>query len=131
MTRTPMSSIGTQTAASAVCETWTRQYEPMSHHQESDMIPMSLFPCVCCGHLVHDQLPGSHQVCPICGWEDDLAQLRFPEMPGSSNTVSLAEAQRNFQTYGASERRNRARPAPPPAPLVKVLSGRRLSYINS
>ncbi|MGB5736272.1 MAG: CPCC family cysteine-rich protein [Thiohalocapsa sp.] len=64
------------------------------------------FPCPCCGHLVHDQVPGFHQICPICGWEDDLTQLRFPQMPGSSNTVSLAEAQRNYCSYGASERRN-------------------------
>lgn len=71
------------------------------------MHPAEIFPCPCCGHLVHDQVPGSHQRCPICGWEDDLAQLRFPEMPGSSNTVSLAEAQRNYQRYGASEQRNR------------------------
>jgi hypothetical protein len=28
-------------------------------------------------------------------------------MPGSSNTVSLVEAQQNFRDYGASERRNR------------------------
>ena len=77
------------------------------------MIPKTLFPCVCCGHLVHDQVPGSHQVCPICGWEDDLSQLRFPEMPGSSNTVSLTEAQRNYETYGASERRNRGQTRAP------------------
>jgi hypothetical protein len=28
-------------------------------------------------------------------------------MPGSSNGVSLAEAQQNYQRYGASEQRNR------------------------
>ena len=63
------------------------------------------FPCPCCGHRVHERQPGFHQTCPICGWEDDLAQLRFPLMPGSSNTVSLLEAQQNFRNYGASERR--------------------------
>ena len=66
----------------------------------------SKFPCPCCGYPVFDYAPGFHQDCPICGWEDDLSQLRFPLMPGSSNTVSLHEAQRNFQNYGASERRN-------------------------
>jgi hypothetical protein len=71
------------------------------------------YPCPCCGHLVHDLVPGFHQVCPICGWEDDLTQLRFPQMPGSSNTVSLAEAQQNFQHYGASERRNIGRTRAP------------------
>jgi len=70
------------------------------------MIPSDKFPCPCCGHRVHDYQPGFHQTCPICGWEDDLSQLRFPRMPGSSNRVSLIEAQRNYQTYGASERRN-------------------------
>lgn len=64
------------------------------------------FPCPCCGYRVHDREPGFHQVCPICGWEDDLTQLRFARMPGSSNTVSLEEAQRNFRDYGASERRS-------------------------
>jgi hypothetical protein len=70
------------------------------------MFQHAKFPCPCCGHLVHEHEPGFHQTCPICGWEDDLAQLRFPLMPGSSNTVSLLEAQQNFRSYGASERRS-------------------------
>lgn len=77
------------------------------------MIGPQKFPCPCCGHLVHDREPGFHQPCPICGWEDDLAQLRFPLMPGSSNRVSLAEAQRNFADFGASERRHRGQTRPP------------------
>jgi hypothetical protein len=54
---------------------------------------------------VFDLLPGHHQQCPICGWEDDLSQLRFPLMPGSSNLVSLQDAQRNFREFGAAARR--------------------------
>ena len=65
------------------------------------------FPCPCCGHRVFDHQPGFNQVCPICGWEDSLDQLRFPNMAGSANHVSLVEAQRNYQDYGASERRHR------------------------
>jgi predicted RNA-binding Zn-ribbon protein involved in translation (DUF1610 family) len=64
------------------------------------------FPCPCCGHRVHDREPGFHQICPICGWEDDLSQLRFAQMPGGSNTVSLEEAQQNYRDYGASQRRS-------------------------
>ncbi len=77
------------------------------------MLPPAKFPCPCCGHLVHDREPGFHQTCPICGWEDDLTQLRFPLMPGSSNGVCLAEAQRNFSSYGASERRNQGQTREP------------------
>ncbi len=63
------------------------------------------YPCPCCGYQVFDYAPGLHQVCPICGWEDNLVQLRFPTMPGSCNTVSLVDGQKNFRAYGAAERR--------------------------
>lgn len=65
------------------------------------------YPCACCGYLVNRYPPGYHEVCPICGWEDDLSQLRFADMPGSSNHVSLVEAQINYSAYGAAERRNK------------------------
>ncbi len=64
------------------------------------------FPCPCCGHLVFDREPGYHQICPICLWEDELAQLRFPAMPGISNCVSLVDAQINYQRIGVAERKN-------------------------
>lgn len=63
------------------------------------------FPCPCCGYLVFEQMPGSHHVCPICYWEDNLVQLRFPLMPGAANSVSLYRAQQNFQQCGSAEKR--------------------------
>jgi hypothetical protein len=51
--------------------------------------------------------PGGNERCPICLWEDDLAQLRFPNLPGSANHVSLDEAQHNFADFGVAERRHR------------------------
>lgn len=53
----------------------------------------SLFPCVCCGHLVLDDPPGSHQICPVCDWEDDLVQLRWPTLGSGANKDSLVESQ--------------------------------------
>jgi len=64
------------------------------------------FPCPCCGYRVFARQPGSSETCPICLWEDDLAQLRFPRLPGSANHVSLEDAQQNFAACGAAERRN-------------------------
>lgn len=64
------------------------------------------YPCPCCGYLVFRHPPGCHETCPICQWEDDLAQLRFPRMPGSANAVSLEEAQQNFADFGAATRRH-------------------------
>ena len=36
-----------------------------------------------------------------------MAQLRFVEMPGGANQVSLKKAQVNYLEYGASEKRKR------------------------
>ena len=63
------------------------------------------YPCPCCGHRVFDYQPGSHHVCPVCRWEDDMAQLRFPRMPGSANTVSLESAQKNYARHGVAEQK--------------------------
>ncbi len=51
--------------------------------------------------------PGGNERCPICLWEDDLAQLRFPRLPGSANHVSLEDGQQNFAACGVAERRHR------------------------
>jgi hypothetical protein len=59
-------------------------------------------PCPCCGYLTSSE-PGSYDICPICDWEDDLSQLRFPEMSGGANHLSLMEAQANFEVIGASD----------------------------
>jgi hypothetical protein len=64
------------------------------------------FPCPCCGYQVYSQQPGSYQTCPICGWQDNLAQLRFPRMPNAANGVSLIEGQDNFERIGSAERRH-------------------------
>ena len=77
------------------------------------MIDAIEYPCPCCGYLVFSQPPGYHQVCPICSWEDDLCQLRFPLMPGSANRVSLLSAQKNYSDYGASERHKLDNVRPP------------------
>ena len=67
------------------------------------------YPCPCCGYLVFDESPGSHEICPICFWEDDLSQLRFPLIAGGANPVSLIEAQENYYRDGVSELRFRSK----------------------
>lgn len=76
---------------------------------------ISSFPCPCCGFHVFEHEPGSHHTCPICCWEDNLVQLRFPLMPGAANHVSLVEGQQNFKRIGAAERRH-LHDARPPLP---------------
>jgi hypothetical protein len=62
-------------------------------------------PCPCCGYLVFAEPPGSYEICPICFWEDDELQLRFPTLEGGANSPSLIQAQKNFVEFGACEKR--------------------------
>jgi len=47
------------------------------------------YPCPACGFLVFGEPSGSYDICPVCGWEDDHVQLRFPGMSGGANKSSL------------------------------------------
>lgn len=53
------------------------------------VVKEDLYPCPCCGYLVFDEEPGSYDNCPVCGWEDDLSQLRFPTMAGANRPLLL------------------------------------------
>ncbi|MFI6910042.1 CPCC family cysteine-rich protein [Nonomuraea sp. NPDC050394] len=73
----------------------------------------TIYPCPCCGYLVHDQEPGSYQICPICRWEDDLVQLRWPHYSGGANRQSLVDAQLCYRENGASSPNSISRARPP------------------
>lgn len=84
------------------------------------------YPCPCCGHRVLDAMPGSYEICPVCFWEDDGVQFRWPTMAGGANKVSLIKAQGNYQHFGACPRRpatlRRSARAPPDRTTVGSIS---------
>ncbi|MFJ5637085.1 CPCC family cysteine-rich protein [Streptomyces goshikiensis] len=63
------------------------------------------YPCVCCGYLTLSDGPGSHQICPVCFWEDDVMHVRWPDRAGGANRSSLLDAQQGFIEIGACEER--------------------------
>ena len=61
------------------------------------------YTCPCCGFRVFNGPPGTEEVCPICGWLDDLMHLRFPTFNGRPNGISLIDAQVNYTVIGAKD----------------------------
>ena len=55
-----------------------------------------IYPCPSCGFLVFDEPSGSYDICPICGWEDDNVQLKYPLMRGGANGGSLLDYQKDI-----------------------------------
>ena len=60
--------------------------------------------CPVCGRHVFTE---SHEICPVCGWEEDRVQREDPDFAGGANKLSLNEARmvwndkvRNGVDYG-------------------------------
>ncbi len=63
------------------------------------------YACPCCRCLtLGDEPPGTFEICPVCGWEDDEAQFRDPTYSGGANSVNLEDARKNFSTIGAVDK---------------------------
>lgn len=75
-------------------------HERFSGTYGADGARAASYPCPCCGWVVFEEESGSYDICPVCGWEDDLTQLRFPRMGGAN--IPLLEAQRAWLGESAS-----------------------------
>lgn len=53
--------------------------------------------CPCCACATFDEPPGkSYSICPVCGWEDDPAQLKDIDLAGGANKLSLRRAREEY-----------------------------------
>ena len=48
--------------------------------------------CPCCGKAYVE----NHDICPVCGWENDPAQLCHPSTVRGANKMTLEEARTAF-----------------------------------
>ena len=44
-----------------------------------------------------------YEICKVCFWEDDPHQRKDQTNDGGANKVSLVEARKNYQDFGACE----------------------------
>ncbi|MEG1427415.1 MAG: amidohydrolase family protein, partial [Oscillospiraceae bacterium] len=63
---------------------------------------MKKYPCPCCGrYTLEEEPPGTFEICPDCGWEDDRVQFRDPDYEEAANTLSLHQAREQYRdTHG-------------------------------
>lgn len=66
----------------------------MTTHQKVTTENGTSYPCPACGFLVFDNQLGSYDIYPVCHWEDDLVQYKYPTMSGGANTESLLTYQK-------------------------------------
>jgi len=65
---------------------------------------VELHACPCCGSsALHEPPPGTFQICPVCGWEDDNVQFDDPTCEGGANQISLNRARANFLATGRAD----------------------------
>lgn len=74
-----------------------------NHRAGGGYIVYVRYVCPCCGYRVFGAPPGSGDLCPICGWRDDLMHLRFPLFNGLPNGISLVDAQLNYSLIGGKD----------------------------
>jgi hypothetical protein len=78
------------------------------------------FSCPCCGYLTLEE-GHRFEICPVCFWEDDPIQSEDRRYKGGANEMSLEEARKNFQLYGAVDKeflKNVRKPKTEEIPLI-------------
>lgn len=73
------------------------------YHNDDEEDCLREYTCSCCGYKTLEEPSGNYEICSVCYWEDDSVQNDDPDFEGGANQVSLRQAQRNFNIYGASE----------------------------
>jgi hypothetical protein len=66
------------------------------------------FHCPCCGYRTLYST-GMFEICPVCNWEDDPADVGDPDRVSGPNYCSLTEGRAHFASSGAKSARALAR----------------------
>ena len=61
-----------------------------------------MYECKCCGCLTIEE---KYDICPVCRWEHDPYQEKYPDHAGGANDVSLIQAKENYLRFGVCDER--------------------------
>ena len=90
--------------------------------------------CPCCDNFtLEEKPPGTFEICPVCGWQDDPGQYDEPDYEGGANDMSLNQARANYRIkYERSLKRNpRYFKKPLNAEMASDTSGLSLQEVRS
>lgn len=68
---------------------------------------MKKIQCPCCGYYTIEDYGEEVlvDICPVCFWQYDWIAQKYPDRRiGPNHGVSLNEAKKNYQTFGASRK---------------------------
>lgn len=63
------------------------------------------YKCPCCGYYTLTE-SGQWEICDVCFWEDDPIQAASPDLEAGANNMSLNQARKNFEKYGAVDEKS-------------------------
>lgn len=76
----------------------------MKTNNEQNLKADGKYFCRCCNYNSLNEFPnGTYEICEICFWEDDTYQTENPNDEGGPNRVSLIQARKNYEEFGACE----------------------------
>jgi len=58
--------------------------------------------CPCC-HEHYFEFEDNYEICPVCGWNDDLVQREMPDYRGGANKKSLNEYKADWEKKNVSQ----------------------------
>ena len=61
------------------------------------------YKCPCCGYFTFEKKERTYDICPVCFWEED-ALLEADEPSDANHGLTLSQAQKNYQSFGACEK---------------------------
>lgn len=87
---------------------WFEEYvERLQHGSVRSDPDGAPYACPCCGYLTLGER-GGFEICSVCFWEDDGQDEHDADdvRGGPNGALSLRDARRNFDVFGASEERS-------------------------
>jgi hypothetical protein len=84
-----------------------RYCDIVSHHSVRLPAGEQNHACPCCGFLTLAER-GGYDICPVCFWEDDGQDVHDTHVVrgGPNGDLSLAQARKNFASFGACRERD-------------------------